>query len=187
MHAVTILSGFGGQGLLYAGQVLAQAGLNDRREVSWLPSYGPEMRGGTASCTVVVSDRAIGSPIADAADAVIALNPPSLARFELLVAPGGLLVLNDSLIEALPARFDIEVVRVACSAIASTVGDERAVSLAALGAVIARRPIASVPAVFAALEAGLAKVGSAAVERNERAFLAGLLAGAVAGRRPVAA
>ena len=100
MESATILGGFGGQGILFAGQVLAQAGLAEDKYVSWLPSYGPEMRGGTASCTVIVADEPIGSPIVDVADAVIALNPPSLAKFEALLAPGGLLVLNSSLIEA---------------------------------------------------------------------------------------
>ena len=105
-HAdATIFSGFGGQGLLFAGHVLAQAAVLEGRHVSWMPSYGPEMRGGTASCTVIVGDRPIGSPIVDRADSVIALNPPSLARFEPILAPGGLLVVNTrSLIEAEPSR-----------------------------------------------------------------------------------
>ena len=94
--------GFGGQGLLFAGQVLAQAALLEGREVSWMPSYGPEMRGGTASCTVVIADHPIGSPIVDVADSVIALNPPSMAKYEPILAPGGLLVVNGSLIEADP-------------------------------------------------------------------------------------
>ena len=81
--------------------------------MSWMPSYGPEMRGGTASCTVIVADRPIGSPIVDCADSVIALNPPSLAKFEALLAPGGLLVVNASLIEAEPAGTDIEVLSIA--------------------------------------------------------------------------
>ena len=114
MEHGTILCGFGGQGLLFAGQVLAQAALLEGREVSWMPSYGPEMRGGTATCTVVVSDLPIGSPLVDLPDSVVALNPPSMARYEPLLAPGGLLVVNDSLVEAEPARTDIEVVRLPC-------------------------------------------------------------------------
>ena len=78
----TIVAGFGGQGLLFAGKVLAQAANLEDRHVSWMPSYGPEMRGGTAFCSVIIADRAIGSPIVDLADSVIALNPPSMARFE---------------------------------------------------------------------------------------------------------
>ena len=90
------------------------------RQVTWMPSYGPEMRGGTASCTVVLSDRPIGSPILDRADSIVALNPPSLARFEANVALGGLLVVNTSLIEAEPSRTDVEVLALPCTGIASS-------------------------------------------------------------------
>lgn len=180
--SATILSGFGGQGLLFAGQVLAQAGLDAGRHVSWLPSYGPEMRGGTASCTVIVADGPIGSPIADEADVVIALNPPSLAKFEPLLVPGGLLVLNDSLIEAVPARHDIEVLRVPCSAIARATGDDRVVSLAALGAAVARRPVVPPSRLRDALEAVSKRLGSEAVERNLRALDAGFAQAAPARR-----
>ncbi|HEX3265075.1 MAG TPA: 2-oxoacid:acceptor oxidoreductase family protein [Candidatus Limnocylindrales bacterium] len=176
---ITVLSGFGGQGLLFAGQVLAQAGLEGGRHVSWLPSYGPEMRGGTASCTVIVSERPIGSPIADVADVVIALNPPSLARFEGLLRPGGLLVINDSLIETEPARTDIEVLRVPCSAIARGAGDDRVVSIVALGAAMARRPIVTEAVLREGLRTVAHRAGPDAVERNLRALEAGSEAGAL--------
>jgi 2-oxoglutarate ferredoxin oxidoreductase subunit gamma len=143
MEHATIFAGFGGQGLLLASQVLAQAAVNEGRDVSWMPSYGPEMRGGTASCTVIVADHPIGSPIIDVADSVLALNPPSLAKFEPLLAPGGLLIVNGSLIEAEPSRSDIEVVDVPCTTIARSEGDGRLVSVVALGALIARRPVVS--------------------------------------------
>ena len=139
-HGV-IFAGFGGQGILFCGHVLAEAALLEGREVTWMPSYGPEMRGGTASCTVVISDRPIGSPILDQADAVVALNPPSLARFESIVAPSGLLIVNTSLIEAEPTRHDIEVLAMPCTRIASEVGDVRLVSVVALGGLIAARPV----------------------------------------------
>ena len=151
MEHATIFGGFGGQGLLFAGHVLAEAAVIDGREVSWMPSYGPEMRGGTASCTVIVSDRPIGSPIVDAADSVVALNPPSLAKFEHVLVPGGLLVLNASLIEAEPTRRDLEIVALPCTALARTAGDDRLVSVVALGGLIARRPIVSPAAVRQAL------------------------------------
>lgn len=151
MQQATIFGGFGGQGLLFAGHVLAQAAVIEGREVSWMPSYGPEMRGGTASCTVIVSDEPIGSPIVDAADAVVALNPPSMAKFESLLMPGGVLVLNSSLIEAEPRRTDIRVVPIACSKIARSAGDDRLVSVAALGALIAQRAIVTPAAVRQAL------------------------------------
>ena len=176
-ETTTILSGFGGQGLLFAGQVLAQAGLDAGCHVTWLPYYGPEMRGGTASCTVIVSDRPTGSPIADAADVVIALNPPSLARFERLLRPGGLLVLNASLIEAEPGRTDIEVVRVPCSAIARDAGDDRVVSIVALGAAAARRPVVDAATLDGALRTVAKRAGPEAVARNLRALQSGLLEG----------
>ena len=151
MERSTVFGGFGGQGLLFAGQVLAQAAVIEGREVSWMPSYGPEMRGGTASCTVIVADRPIGSPIVDVADAVIALNPPSLARFEALLAAGGLLVVNSSLIEAEPRRTDVEVLSLPCTAVARTAGDDRLVSVVALGGLIARRPFLAIDTVREAL------------------------------------
>jgi len=169
----TILAGFGGQGLLFAGQVLARAALAEGGEVFWIPSYGPEMRGGTAACTVIVGDEPIGSPVADRLDALIALNPPSLAKYEPLLAPGGLLVINDSLIEAEPARDDVEVVRVPCTAIATAAGDERLTCIVALGALVARRPIVGPAAVEAALRALLAGKRSAALESDLAAVEAG--------------
>jgi 2-oxoglutarate ferredoxin oxidoreductase subunit gamma len=141
MQHATIFGGFGGQGLLFAGHVLAQAAVIEGWDVSWMPSYGPEMRGGTASCTVILADHAIGSPIVDSADSVIALNPPSLAKFEPLLVAGGLLVVNDTLIEAEPRRTDIEIVAISCTALARAGGDDRFVSIVALGGLIARRPI----------------------------------------------
>jgi 2-oxoglutarate ferredoxin oxidoreductase subunit gamma len=153
MERSVVFAGFGGQGILFAGTVLARAGMAEGLEVLWIPSYGPEMRGGTASCTVIVAPETIGSPIVDKADAVIALNPPSLAKFEPLVAPGGLLILNTSLIEALPTRTDIETAPVAATSLARAAGDDRLVSVVTLGALIARRPFVSIEAVRAALEA----------------------------------
>jgi 2-oxoglutarate ferredoxin oxidoreductase subunit gamma len=147
MERSTIFAGFGGQGILFAGNVLARAAMAEGLEVLWIPSYGPEMRGGTASCTVIVADEPIGSPVVDRADAVVALNPPSMAKFEEAVAPGGLLVFNTTLIEAQPRRADIELVAVPCTALARTAGDDRLVSVVALGALLARRPIVPLAAV----------------------------------------
>lgn len=178
MERATVLAGFGGQGLLFAGQVLAQAGMLEGRHVTWLPSYGPEMRGGTAWCTVIVADRPIGSPIVDRADIVVALNPPSLAKFERLIAPGGLLVINDSLVEAETARTDIEVLRIPASVLAREAGDERVISIIALGAALGRRPIVDPASVRQALAELAAKGGPALVEMNLRALGLGLERGA---------
>lgn len=184
MERAVVIGGFGGQGILFAGQALAQAGLEDGRHVSWLPSYGPEMRGGTASCTVILADGPIGSPVVDVADAVIALNPPSLARFESLLAPGGLLVLNSSLIEAEPSRSDLEVVTVPCTGAAIELGDERLVSVVALGALLGRRSLASPEAIRAALSMLAGRGGRDTVERNLRALARGIEA--ACGAAPVA-
>jgi 2-oxoglutarate ferredoxin oxidoreductase subunit gamma len=146
-----IVAGFGGQGILFCGSVLAQAALLEGREVSWMPSYGPEMRGGTASCTVIIADRPIGSPMVDAADSAIVLNPPSLAKFEPLIVPGGLLIINSSLVEAEPGRTDIEAVAMPCTQIARDAGDDRLVSIVALGGLVARRPIVNFESVQAAI------------------------------------
>ena len=131
--------------------MLAHAALLEGRQVTWMPSYGPEMRGGTASCSVVISDRPIGSPIVDRADYVVALNPPSMARFEAVVAPHGLLVVNTSLIEAEPQRTDIEVLAMPCTGIAADLGDVRLVSIVALGGLIAQRPVVQVESIRQAL------------------------------------
>ena len=181
MERAVILSGFGGQGLLFAGQVLAQAALDEGRNVSWLPSYGPEMRGGTASCTVIVADRPIGSPVVDTADVVVALNPPSLARFEPLLAAGGLLVINSSLIEAEPTRSDVEVLSIPCSAMAREAGDERVISIIALAAAIARCPVVAPKSIPRALADLSHKGGPELLEMNQRAFEMGLAWGAAKG------
>jgi 2-oxoglutarate ferredoxin oxidoreductase subunit gamma len=173
MERSTIFAGFGGQGLLFAGMILARAAMLEGLEVLWIPSYGPEMRGGTASCTVIVGDRPIGSPIVDHADAAVLLNPPSLARFEPVVAGGGLLVLNASLIEAEPSRTDIETVAIACTKLARQAGDDKLVSVVALGALIARRPIVTPASVRGALEAVLSAKRPDFLEADLAAFRAG--------------
>jgi 2-oxoglutarate ferredoxin oxidoreductase subunit gamma len=172
-----VIGGFGGQGILFAGQALAQAGLDEGRHVSWLPSYGPEMRGGTASCTVILADGPIGSPIVDVADAVIALNPPSLAKYEPLVAPGGLLVVNSSLIEAEPARDDVAVVRVACTSEAAALGDDRLAGVIGLGALLAHEPAVQPSTLRRVVSALGGRAGRELAEQNRRALARGLEGG----------
>jgi 2-oxoglutarate ferredoxin oxidoreductase subunit gamma len=170
MQHGAIFSGFGGQGLLFAGNVLAQAAVIEGLEVSWMPSYGPEMRGGTAYCTVILADRPIGSPMVDAPDSVVALNPPSMAKFERAIVPGGLFVLNSSLIEAEPSRTDLEIVAIPCTALAQEAGDDRLVSVVALGALIARRPIVAPDSVRQALRELLAAKGQQLLNADLAAF-----------------
>ncbi|RLE28731.1 2-oxoacid:ferredoxin oxidoreductase subunit gamma, partial [Candidatus Acetothermia bacterium] len=107
MEKAVIFAGFGGQGILLAGKILARAGMNRGLEVTWLPSYGPEMRGGTANCTVVVADSQIGSPVVDNPEALVAMNAPSLDRFEGRVAAGGVIVVNSSLVKRAVKRHDV--------------------------------------------------------------------------------
>ena len=105
-----LFSGFGGQGILFSGKFLAYKGLTDDKNVSWLPSYGPEMRGGTASCSVIISDESIGSPIIDSPDVLVAMNLPSLDKFESSVKAGGVIILDSTLIERKVERQDVNVV-----------------------------------------------------------------------------
>ena len=135
MQTEIIISGFGGQGTLYAGQLLTYTAMDEGKQVTWIPSYGPEMRGGTANCTVIVSDTEIGSPFVQYPTAVLAMNLPSLDKYESLVAPGGYLVVNASLGYR-------EVVR-----------KERSANLVLLGGLIANKPILPLEALFQALEA----------------------------------
>ena len=102
-----LFSGFGGQGILFAGKLLAYKGLTEDRQVSWLPSYGPEMRGGTASCSVILSDDPVGSPIVTRPDVLVAMNLPSLDKFEDTVAPGGIILVDSTLVERKVQRTDV--------------------------------------------------------------------------------
>ncbi len=134
MEHQVIIAGFGGQGVMLIGKILAHAGMKEGKEVSWLPSYGPEMRGGTSNCTVVVSDEPVGSPLVYRPSAVIAMNEPSVGKFEPRVAPGGVLLVNTSLARGGRSRTDVRVVEIAANDIAAAVGNARAANMAALGA-----------------------------------------------------
>lgn len=134
MQNDVIMAGFGGQGILLIGKMLAYAGMREGKEVSWLPSYGPEMRGGTANCTVVISDRPVGSPVIRSPRAVVAMNLPSLNKFEPDVRPGGLLLINSSLIDRGANRDDVIVIDVPANEIAIELGNRRGANMVALGA-----------------------------------------------------
>ena len=137
MHEEIIISGFGGQGALTAGQLLAYAGLEAGKHVTWIPSYGPEMRGGTAHCTVVVSDQPIGSPLVRRPSSVVALNQPSFDKYEPLVKPSGTIVFNDSLVAPNSARNDVRYVAVPANRIAEELGNVRQANMALIGALVA--------------------------------------------------
>lgn len=109
MDQELIIAGFGGQGILSMGKILAYAGLHEGKNVSWLPSYGPEMRGGTANCNVIISEEPVGSPIISSATALIVMNQPSLEKFEDMLVPGGIVILDSSLVPIMPTRQDLKV------------------------------------------------------------------------------
>ncbi len=136
MEQQIIVAGFGGQGVLLMGQLLAQSGMMEGHQVSWMPSYGPEMRGGSANCSVVISDRPVGSPKVEDATAVLAMNLPSMVSFEKNVIPGGGLLYNSSLINIKPSREDIRAIAVPCNDIAAELGNDRVANMVMLGAYI---------------------------------------------------
>jgi 2-oxoglutarate ferredoxin oxidoreductase subunit gamma len=132
-----IMAGFGGQGVMAMGKILAEAALKEGKNVSWLPSYGPEMRGGTANCSVIVSDEPVGAPVVTEATTVIAMNRPSLDKFEKDIIPGGTLILNSSLIDKKATRDDIKVYYVPANEIADEIGTGKIANMVMLGAYLA--------------------------------------------------
>lgn len=175
MQEEIVISGFGGQGQLFAGQILAYAGMMEGRKVAWIPSYGPEMRGGTANCTVIVGDEDVGSPIVLYPSAVVAMNPPSLDKYEPLVKPGGVLIVNTSLGTRPLRRTDLRTVTVAASEEAlKAAGTERLANMVALGVLLAVLPVVSMDSVLAALRKVLGECRADLYEANEKALRRGL-------------
>ncbi|MBN2125251.1 MAG: 2-oxoacid:acceptor oxidoreductase family protein [Deltaproteobacteria bacterium] len=148
MTKKTIFAGFGGQGVLMMGYVTAVAAMREGKQVTYLPSYGAEVRGGTANCTVVVSDEEIFSPVASSPDYAVIMNRPSLARYEGMLKDGGILVLNSSLVDALPSRADLEVVQVPANQLAKELGSDRTINMIMLGAFAAKTKITSLDALM---------------------------------------
>ena len=181
MQLEIVISGFGGQGALFAGQLLAYAGMENGKYVTWIPSYGPEMRGGTANCTVVVSDEPIGSPLVNHPAAVIALNLPSVDKYEGLIKPGGLLIYNSSLVERPVYRTDMRVISVPAndisheetSALTGDSGDPRLANVVMLGALVQATGILPLAAIEAALEAHLPQRHMRWLEPNKIALRRG--------------
>ncbi len=136
MHREIIIAGFGGQGVLLLGKLLAEAGMEEGKHVSWLPSYGPEMRGGTANCNVVISDQPVGSPIAAEADVLVAMNRPSMEKFQAVLLPDSCLIMNSSIIDIEPARMDVWVYKVPANKIACDLGLIKAANSVMAGALI---------------------------------------------------
>jgi 2-oxoglutarate ferredoxin oxidoreductase subunit gamma len=173
METSIIIAGFGGQGVLFAGQLLAYAAMDNGRQVTWIPSYGPEMRGGTAHCVVIISDEPIGSPIVRRPDVAIVLNQPSFTRYEPEVKAGGLLVVNSSIVSATSDRQDIETVYVPANAIAEEFGSSKMMNVATLGALLARRPILELTAVDQAMRNHLPATKSHLLQANSQVLQQG--------------
>jgi 2-oxoglutarate ferredoxin oxidoreductase subunit gamma len=152
MQTEIIFAGFGGQGVLFAGQILAFAGMDSGKEVTWMPSYGPEMRGGTANCTVIVADEEIGSPAVRNPKAVVALNLPSFDKYEPTVTPGGILIVNASLVNRDFRRHDLDALMIPANEIAETIGNKRLTNMVLLGALLQKLPVLPLEAIEEALE-----------------------------------
>jgi 2-oxoglutarate ferredoxin oxidoreductase subunit gamma len=169
-----LMAGFGGQGMLLAGKVLAQASLQLGKEVSWLPSYGPEMRGGTANVIVCISSHPIGSPLIESPRALIVMNLPSLEKFAPKVRPGGVIVVNSSLIDRDPQRDDCVVVRVPARELAKQAGTDKASNFVMLGAYVEATDVVPPEAIEAAMEKEFSGDKSKFIPKNVAAFRAGL-------------
>lgn len=136
MEFKMVIAGFGGQGVLMAGQLIAETGMHKGNNVSWMPAYGPEMRGGAANCSVIVSDEEIGAPVVEHPDVLIAMNQPSLETFGKNVRPGGTIIYNSDLIKKAPTREDVTIISVPCNTIANSVESPKAVNMPILGTVM---------------------------------------------------
>ncbi|KPJ76489.1 MAG: 2-oxoacid:ferredoxin oxidoreductase subunit gamma [Deltaproteobacteria bacterium SG8_13] len=175
MQSEVMFAGFGGQGILLSAKILAHAAMEDGLEVAWVPSYGPEMRGGTAYCTVVISDRLIGSPIIRNPMHLVAMNRPSLEKFAPLVKPNGVILVNSTLISIESGRDDVDELRVPVNDIAVRLGNVRSANIVALAAFVARAGVVKMETLrhcvkeeFATKEK-LIPLNMAAVEEGEKA------------------
>ncbi len=169
-----IIAGFGGQGVLLIGQMLAYAGMKEGRNVSWLPSYGPEMRGGTTNCSVIISDDPVGSPVVTEADTVIVFNKPSLDKFEKSLVPGGRLFINSSLIDRKPSLDDTEVYYIPANDIALKLGNLKVANIVMLGAFIAASNVATRKKLFESLKKVFGEKKAHLIAINEKAFEEGV-------------
>jgi len=169
-----VIAGFGGQGILFLGEVLIRAAVIEGKNATWMPAYGPEQRGGTATCTVVIADEPIGSPVVADPPVAIIMNRPSMDKFEPRVQPGGLLVVNTSMVDRPAERRDLRVIAVDAVREATALGEARAANMVVLGALLAATAVVSPAAVRQALgelippeQAKMLEVNLAAIRRGE--------------------
>jgi 2-oxoglutarate ferredoxin oxidoreductase subunit gamma len=176
MKEEIIIAGFGGQGVLSMGKILAYSGIMQDREVTWMPSYGPEMRGGTANVTVVISDKRISSPIVNAYDTAIVLNQPSLDKFESMVKKGGLLIYDPNGITRPPIRKDINVFSIEAVEEAAKLGNAKAYNMIVLGAFLKLKPIVKLENVVEGLKKSIPERHHHLIPMNEQAIEVGMQA-----------
>lgn len=174
MTLEAIFAGFGGQGVMLMGQLLAYSGMYEGKQVSWFPSYGPEMRGGTANCSVVVSDETVGSPVISEPDILVAMNRPSLEKFESMLKPGGTLFYNSSLIHITPKRTDIKVVAIAANDIASELGNDKVANMVMMGAILKQTGIVKLETVISVLKKTMTGKKQALIPMNQLALEKGM-------------
>jgi 2-oxoglutarate ferredoxin oxidoreductase subunit gamma len=173
MQTEIVIAGFGGQGILFAGQVLAYAAMDAGKEVTWIPSYGPEMRGGTANCTVIISDEEIGSPLVRNPQCAIVMNLPSLDKYEDLVVKCGLLIVNASLVNRPVKRRDIQAILIPANEIAESLGDRRLINLVVVGALLAHLPVLEFDSIAQALKEHIPERHKRLIPLNLQALQAG--------------
>ena len=169
-----VVAGFGGQGVMLIGQILATAGMFDNKHTTWLPSYGPEMRGGTANCTVVVSDEPIGSPITNTPNELIVMNIPSLIKFEKEIQAGGVMVINTSVVDRETNRNDISVVKIDENSIAEKLGNLKVANMVVLGAYLEKTGTVTMEGVRKALEKKLTDRKASLLDLNIQAVEEGM-------------
>ena len=174
MEAQFLIAGFGGQGILLIGQLMAKAAMHEGKNVSWMPSYGPEMRGGEANCAVVISDEPIGSPLVTEPPVAVIMNLPSLKKFEPAMEKGGTLLYNTSLIEAKPQRTDTKVLPIPCNEIAESLGNGRVANMVMLGAIIAATGAISIDSAMDALKDAFGEKKADLLPLNRKAMEAGM-------------
>ena len=170
MEHEIIFAGFGGQGVLSMGQIIAYSAMIENKEVSWMPSYGPEMRGGTANCITIVSSHRISSPIISKFDSAIILNQPSLEKFEDSVKSGGLLMYEASTILNPPKRLDIDVVSIPSNEEAQKLGKKQVANMIMVGAFLEKKPIVKIESVLKALKKVLPERHHHLIPLNEQAL-----------------
>ncbi|MAT58185.1 MAG: 2-oxoacid:acceptor oxidoreductase family protein [Melioribacteraceae bacterium] len=169
-----IIAGFGGQGVLSMGMILCYSGIMENKEVSWMPSYGPEMRGGTANCIAIISDKKISSPIISKFDTVIALNQPSVDKFESAVKPGGLLIYESTNVINPPKREDIEIIGIAAADEAAKMENTKVLNMIMLGSFLKKKPIIEYKNIIEGLKKVLPERYHHLLPLNEKALQKGM-------------